>query len=248
MWHKITELHGQGVTPALVPDQAAEALQWQDPHDDYRTLAKATLGYQTWRQHYATRKRTWIRSTEIKYENRRVQPEPRVGIVDAIIDMDVGQGRGTERWAVDYKTTSRLESDWVLYYRLSNQFRYYYLDLLELEPTLAGVVVDLYHCTKGNSKGKSEGEREGNRFYELVIRLDEMNLDEAVKDYETACQLAAFYEQLGYYPKNTGACHAYNSKCRFLEHCDASDEVRDIIALTYTTRERNTDDGRTIIE
>lgn len=239
LWHETQFLES--------PEKAAQKLLWEDPADDYRTLDKVARGYYAWCQRYINRKRKYLLK-EMKFEDRKTPVfEPSVGICDAIVEMDVNQGKGEEQWLVDYKTASRLDSDWVTFYRLSNQFKLYYVSLLHLYPLLAGVVVDLFHATKGTKSGKTEADRDGNRFYELIIRYEQEELDEAIKDYNTACEVREFYEAKGYYPKNTGACHAYGTSCPFVEYCEGGDAVKAALMLSFTVKEKAEDDGRTII-
>ena len=237
-WHQILYRFGAGGVPEeLSTEEFAEhvliGMDWADSLD-YRNAAKLKRGFRRYVEHYATQPFRYIgRETSFKRAVRGVS-EPWEGRIDAIVEWDAGQGKGKELWVVDYKTTSRLQSDWVEFYRNSNQFKGYFLSAQADWPELAGVVVDVYHATKGAKSGKSFEELEGNRFYRLPIRYEEFTLREAEADFVTGVTTAAMYRELGYYPKNTSNCYQYGSACPFLELCDAhSDESRARLKQTF---------------
>ncbi len=207
---------------------------WQDHEGDYRTGEKLALGFRRWLERYSGA--AWkVIEAETSYRHLLVKGfEPQEGRVDAIVEWNSNQGRGVEKWIVDFKTTSMLRGDWVEVYRNSNQFRFYYMAMLGKYPDLAGVVVDLYHATKGVQKGKTAEEREGNRFYRLPVRFEEFQLEEATRDYGVAIVAKQVYTDAGYFPKNTSACVQYGVACPFLELCDApSEEARQRLRATY---------------
>lgn len=220
-------------------------LGWTNPlDDDYRTLAKADQGFKAWVARWAHQPYTYV-ATEVRFENGVVpgSDEPLHGVKDARVMCDAGHGLGQEKWLVDYKTASRLNYSWVPEYTVSNQFKWYYIEARALEPDLAGVVVDLYHCTKGytserGQKGKSRDEIEGNQFHRLFLRYNEFDLEEAARDYEVAVKAGRFYAEQGHYPKNAPfACHAFNRACQFLDLCSINDPaIRERVKLTMKKR------------
>lgn len=237
-WHSL--LYKYAKDPAWFKDLDAgvdgvlDLLQWVDPLDDYRNREKLKRGLRAYLERYADTPYQFL-DAEISYKHLIVPGlEPQEGRVDALVLWDANHGMGREHWLVDYKTTSMLRSDWVEFYRNSNQFRYYLLAMAGRYPDLAGVVVDVYHATKGVQKGKTPEERDGNRFYRLAIRYEDFQLQEAKHDYGVAIVTKQVYLDAGYFPKNTSACIQYGSACPFLELCDsASEESRDRIKSTY---------------
>lgn len=228
LWHKIMELWHKGTwaSPDACVDQALVDTNWQDSPEDWRTGAKARAAFHNWLALYAEAPEWRVLATEQKVEAQIVPGvEPHDGTIDALVvtaDPETGK---TGLWVVDYKTTSRLETDWVSYYRVSNQFKWYLLNIRQ-NPEYAdaeGVIVDLYHCTKGVVKTTDPTKASGNAFYRQYFRFSEYVLNEAEADYQVAIATRNLYRGLGYFPKNTRACHQFNSKCPFLEHCDAQD-------------------------
>ena len=122
---------------------------------------------------------------------------------------------------IDLKSTGKTPFDWVTQYRISNQFKGYYISRsVQDDVEIAGVIVDLYVATPGNKKGKTEEDRAGDHFYRAFIRYDEGDdLTEFYKDYEEAVKLRDRYRAQGYWPKNTNACW----QCPFTEVCDILD-------------------------
>lgn len=216
LWHKIRELHGKGEVEVV--DRAAAMLNWVDPIDDWRTLDKARLAYQRYQEFY----KPWeIHMTEEGFSvNLPGIEEPYTGRIDSIVTTDSGEGKGKEKWVVDFKTSSSLPSEWVALYRVSDQFKLYYTVARMFDPNVVGVCVDLLHVTKGNKSGKTEGEREGVRMYRVFFRYTEEHCAEAVADFAVISQTVKFYEQLGYFPKNTKMCREFNRPCVFLDVCD----------------------------
>lgn len=237
-WHALLQQYGSDKQFFTDLDAGVEAmlalLKWEDPIDDYRTAAKLKRGLRAWIDRYAESPYQYL-ETESSYTNELVRGlEPQEGRIDAIVRWDANQGKGRETWVVDYKTASLLRGDWVEFYRNSNQFRYYFLSQRARLPELAGVVVDVYHATKGVQKGKTQEERDGNRFYRLPIRYEEFQLEEAVRDYGVAVVTKQVFLDAGYFPRNTSACHQFGGACPFLELCDAhSPESRDRIASLF---------------
>lgn len=230
-WHKILETYGlikmgemsdDGVfQPDDLVNGVLKSEGWEDP-TDYRTAEKLRQGFRGWVEHWMDQPLQYV-VTEQSYRAELIPDmEPQTGIIDAIAWVMVDPSRGKELFVVDYKTTSRLESDWVTLYRNSNQFKYYYLAMKARYPELAGVLVDVYHATKGVQRTKDPG----NKFYRIVIRYEGDTLQEAVWDYghtvEQRNGLAA--GEHPFFPKNTSACHAYNHTCAFIDLCDAKSE------------------------
>lgn len=235
LWHKVHELAaGSPDLPSdQVVEQAAQAVGWNDPAKDFRTLDKARRAYPQWLRKYAGV--PWrVLHTEVLHDTvLDPEVEPHGGRLDAVVETRESPGDPLRRWLVDYKTTSRLSSDWIAQYRISNQFRLYYLARALAEPSeqLAGVVVDLFNCTKGAVKtGKTDEERDGNHFYRLFIRYTPEQLAEVYQDYIAAVRLRDSYRQAGYFPKNTAQCW----NCPFVDLCDTTDlELREHLKEGY---------------
>lgn len=170
-------------------------------------------------------------------------PIPIKTISDCIAMVDVNEGMGVEKWVVDYKTTSRLEKDWVAQYRVSNQFKAYYAGALLEHPDLAGVLVDLFNVTKGvttdrGRAGKSAAEADGCHFYRLPIRYTDFAINEWKQNMSIGYKLTKFYEEQGYPMNAPTACKAYGGTCQFIDICDTQDpERREMVKLTFTKRE-----------
>lgn len=219
-WHKILEQHADHGFCDV--DELAQKLQWQDPPDDYRTLAKYRRAYAIWRETVAPQYR--FLDAEFSF-TRPVDgtDEPAEGRIDGLVEWDANQGTGVERWILDAKTTGRLESNWVQTYRLSDQFQLYIYEARQRGLGVAGTVVDVFHCTKGNKSGKTDGEREGIRFYQLPIRYDQRRIDEVLQTFRAADALVKGFTAAGYFPPNRSACKMYNRTCGFADLCDTSD-------------------------
>lgn len=224
-WHKVTEAHGRLNVPAHhanLVDHVLEKLQWVDPVDDYRTADKLRRAYERWVELRA-RYYKW-RAVEAGFYADVGHDEPYEGRVDASLETDVNQGRGPEWWIVDYKTTGRLDSDWTEQYGISHQFKGYYAYGKAMWPDTAGVLIDLFHCTKGNKSGKTEGEREGIRFYQLPLRFTDEEIAATIQEYGEALALKKFYAERGVYPRNTSACRMYGRTCGFIDICGTADK------------------------
>lgn len=228
-WHKIMEYHNDRRPNPLT---ALDDIGWVDPYDDYRTREKLTRGYLAWAEQY--RDTPW----DVVVQEVPVQHNfggfPYEGRVDVVVNTDSHHGNGVELWLGDYKTASRLELDWIVYYRVSNQFKLYYAAMKEKYPNLAGMFVDVYHATKGVQKGKTEEERRGNRFYREFFRYDDGQIEEAVNDFIGASEVAAVHKGSGNWPKNTNSCHHFNRPCPFLDMCDTADpKLREMLKAQY---------------
>jgi hypothetical protein len=231
-WHRIMYQYGKGTLESV--DAVLSRMGWEDPLDgDYRTAAKLNRGFQRYIERYIDSRFKYIQ-LEQSFKMHVGAEEPWEGRKDAVVLWDSGEGKGQELWVVDYKTTSRMQANWVEFYRNSNQFKGYFLSAREEWPELAGVVVDVYHATKGAKSGKSFEELEGNRFYRLPIRYEGFTLNEAKVDFITGLYTAKMYREMGHYPKNTSACTQFGTMCPFLELCDAkSEEARERLKTTY---------------
>lgn len=234
-WHSITEKHGRRMiagnpfNPEILPEEVLTEIGWRDMPDDFRTGDKLKQGYTTWLRQQGYKYR--FLHVEGGFSRDVGETEPMTGRVDAHVLYDPGHGYGVEEFLVDYKTTSRLDSDWIEQYTISNQFRIYMIEGKLRYPKLAGVIIDVFHATKGNKSAKAgSGEQEGVRFYSLVLRYDDRDLFETKADFSAALALKARYKQMGYYPKNTNACRMYNRTCGFMDVCSNSDpEVRQAV-------------------
>ena len=213
-WHKIMEYHNKGHENPL---EALNDLGYIDPAGDYRTREKLIKAYEMWRTQYA--ETPW----EVLLAEQGVQGVDFEGRVDGVVRTRAFGEMELSLWLVDYKTTSRLETDWITTYHVSDQFKLYLRALRQQYPELRGVLVDVYHATKGNKSASSEGERIGNRFYRQYLLYEEVELQEANQDLRMALAVKDLYEQHGYWPKNTKACHHFNRACPFLDVCDAAD-------------------------
>lgn len=227
-WHALHEARDQYDNGTLVAETLAK-LHWQDPFDDYRTAAKLRLGYDRWllQDHVSAMqvvKKEFAVNTPIGDG-----PEPYEGRVDALVQYD------NATWVLDYKTTGRLDADWITLYRASNQFKWYYLAIAETTEGIAGVLVDLYHATKGTKSGKEPADREGNRFHLLPITYTAAQLAEARTEFTQASLLWKFMQENELYPKNTANCLQYGVSCPFLDLCDADPAVRERLQSAFPT-------------
>lgn len=235
-WHGI--LYQYGKDPVSVNADwikgYLERTGWKDEVGDYRTAAKLVRGFQRYLERYAETPFSYVQQEKSFKMDITPGIEPWEGRKDAVVIWDSGEGRGPEMWVVDYKTTSRLQGNWIELYRNSNQFKGYFMDAKKEWPELAGVVVDVYHATKGAKSGKTFNDIEGNHFYRLPIRYEQFQLDEAKRDFAVGVTSARMYRELGYYPKNTSACNQFGTTCPFIELCEASsEEVRTRLRATY---------------
>lgn len=232
-WHLILYKHGEeGMLDEVDIHRILDTIQWEDVPGDYRNRAKLIRGYRRYVERYEKSFVYVQREQGFKMELGLYTPWE--GKTDAVVIWDSNEGKGKELWVVDYKTTSVLRADWVEFYRNSNQFKGYYLNAKNEWPELAGVVVDVYHATKGAKSGKTFEELEGNRFYRLPIRYEEFTLLEAQRDFAVGTTAALMYKEVDYYPKNTSACHQFGVPCAFLELCDAqTPDSRERLKKTY---------------
>lgn len=222
LWHTIMELHANGD-----PDPVAAALvrtTWTDDPTDYRTFAKAELAFQRWKETYDGK--VWIvQSVEEPFSLALLPscPESYDGRRDQIVDADSEEGKGIERWVVDFKTTSMLPYDWIQTFRISNQFKLYVAAARAVDPKIVGVCVDILHVTKGNKAGKTEGEREGVRLYRVFFRYKAEQIEEALVDFAAAVEMKEHFTRLGYWPRNTKNCRRFGHTCPFLDMCETGD-------------------------
>jgi hypothetical protein len=227
LWHKVMELHAKGVPDPV--DAAAKLEQWQEPEKDHRTYGRMQLAYQLWKEQWAHQPYRYIKTEE----------KVGKGVIDAVVDCDSNQGYGVEEWLVDYKTTSQMMTAWVQLYRVSHQFKWYYAFGRTLAPKAVGVIVDIYHSTKGlttekGQQGKSEGEINGCRFHRLFLRYDDATIKESVNDFKAALLLRQYYREQKYWPKNTSACYNFGSTCPFIDICDTTDpELRERLKSVF---------------
>lgn len=221
-------------SPDDVTEWVLSTIGWQDNPEDYRTGDKLRRAFRAYHERYALEQFQYDAAEQSFTFEYAPDLEPIEGRIDAVVRADAGWGNGVQRWLVDYKTTSMLRGDWVEYYRVSNQFKYYYLNEKNNFPDLAGVCVDVYHATSGNKRGKTEGERNGDRFYRMFFQYSPLQLDEAIRDFAVANTTREMYAELGYWPKNTSACHQFGVSCPFLELCEATtEELRNKLRAGY---------------
>lgn len=229
-WHEIKRLRSLGATI----DEALAQVTLEVGPDEYRNkekLMKAEL-------HYLKRYGGPIVPLSPKHlELETLQwiegvPVPLLSHMDCVAMLDVNEGTGVEKWVVDYKTTSRLESDWVSSYRVSNQFKAYYAAAKIEHPDIAGVICDLLHVTKGltterGQKGKSQEQIDGVHLYRLPIRYSDYVIDEWRQTMKSGWEAIQKYEADNFYPLHAPiACKAYGSTCPFLDICDTQDPAR----------------------
>lgn len=227
LWHKIMEYELQGDPNPF--NRAVADLGWEDPQLDYRTAEKARLAYTRWKNQYPPFPKVYMTEEPFSVRLPGIE-EPYEGRLDGIVDADAQEGKGVEKWVLDFKTTSLLPSDWVALYRVSNQFKLYLTVARMFDSSVVGVCVDLLHVTKGNKAGPSQDDKNGTRLYRVFFRYEEEHCAEAVADFAVGVQTVQFYKQLGYFPKNTKVCREFNKACEFLDVCDTADpELRERI-------------------
>lgn len=223
-WHKIMELWGQskGASVEEILSAALEQVKWQDDEVDYRTADKLQKGFRAWLLHDANSSALQLLRTEIMVMLPAIEL---TGRIDGLVMWDAGHGQGKELWVLDYKTTSRLSMDWVTEYRVSNQFKFYQLmasETWEKEygTPIAGVVVDLYHATKGVKKTTNKNDKDGNHFHRISFQYSDQHLNEAKNDLQMAKAMEGAFIQAKYFPRNTDACKSYGTTCPFIDICD----------------------------
>lgn len=248
-WHAVKRLRSLGMG---IEEAVAEATKEYPNTDDYRSAEKLLKA-----EHHYTRMYGGplipLTPQDVELETLlwvEGIPIPIKTISDCIAMVDVNEGTGVEKWLVDYKTTSRLEQQWVAQYRVSSQFKAYYAGAKLEHPDLAGVLVDLFHVTKGVSTdrgkaGKSAAAQDGCHFYRLPIRYTDFAIEEWKKNAATAYKLVQFYEAENFYPMNAPkACSAYGGTCPFIDVCDTQDpERRELVKLSFKKREDEKPEG-----
>ena len=221
------------------------------PKKDMRTKAKLRLLFDNYRDFYKNDGLVLVAdpdtgkpATEWKFNVMIPELEESVpGIIDYTAQWDANEKKGKELWLFDYKTTTRLELDWVKQYRVSNQFKAYAWIGMGKYPEIAGIVCDLMRITAGNKKGKTKYERDGTMFYRLPIRYTSDALNEWRANMASGQALKKIYKSSGYWPQNApDACKAYGSSCPFLDICDTQDEeIREVIIQGFPKREEKKD-------
>lgn len=234
-WHGIMENWRKGDSPE---DAVSKVLStYKDPENDYRTAQKLQTAFARYRQRFGDGDYSSIVAVECPFSVLVSDSlaEPLEGKLDLVAYHDSNEGNGKELWVIDYKTASRLESNWTNVYAVSNQFKAYYFAGKKLWPSVTGVLVDVFHATKGVQKSKDEDEHNGNRFYRLPLRFSENAVEEWQANFSMASFLKGMYEETGYYPQNAPtACMAFGSVCPFLDACAAQDpEVREKIKSNF---------------
>jgi hypothetical protein len=234
-WHKVHELWATNkLEPDIVVDLAAQAVEWVDDPDDFRNVERMKQSFLAWLKRWAHQPLRVVDKgamTEVAFsvelENLNIPGLTLDGMMDAIADIETEEGEF--RMIVDYKTTGRLAMDWVGAYRNSNQFRFYYMAARKMGRRVDGVMIDLFHCTKGTKKNPGSGDD----FYRQFILFGAEELDEAKNDLYIGLATAELYKGVGHYPKNTTACQAYGRTCPFLDLCLAGPELRERLKEGY---------------
>ena len=236
LWHKIQELYRLGVDDPC--GTALGVLEWEDSSSpkEHRNAAKARLAFELYCERWAVGDYRTIHKTEHELVSP-IWPDslPSHCIVDLLVDWDANELQGVETWVVDYKTTSRLEFNWVQLYRLSNQFKQYVYTAQREYPAVTGLVLDLLHVTAGNKRGPTQADRAGIHFYRLPIRYTQYALDDWYANALCEQQLHAHYVKANVWPKRAPfACRV----CEFATICDAQDAaIHAIVKSGYPQRE-----------
>lgn len=239
-WHRAHHLIRMGSSIREAHALATEG--YQDPQNSAKTKQKILLGL----EHYQARYGGFLKPVGPDASEQEFLlkipgiPIPIKGTKDIIAFWDANEGRGTEKWIVDHKTTAMLKGQWVQQYGVSNQFKCYYCAGKEEDPEIAGVLVDLFHVTKGvttdrGKKGKSQAEIDGVHLYRLALRYSDFTISEWKKTVATALKALRVYESEGHFPLNAPtACSAYGSMCPFLDICACQDPaMREVIKLAF---------------
>lgn len=228
-WHKAHHLIRLGASIQEAYEEATK--DFDNPLNSAKTKEKILLGLQHYKQRYggflkpvsdgASEQEFLLKIPGISI--------PIKGTKDIIAWWDANEGRGTEKWIVDHKTTSMLKSQWVQQYGVSNQFKCYYCAGKQEDPEIAGVLVDLFHVTKGvttdrGKKGKSQAEVDGVHLYRLALRYSDYSINEWKKTVRAALAALEVYEQVGYPLNAPTACGAYGTVCPFIDICACQHE------------------------
>ena len=208
--HLLLEKYGRahlaGEEPILgkIVQEVLTETAWIDPPGDFRNadlLEDVMLGFDHW---FRDNPWEWV-EIEKGREQKLDYGEAHTGRLDGIVK------RGGRKYVLDYKSTSRLDKDWMEQYGVSNQFKLYYLSAKQ-EHDVDGVIVIVIHVTKTY----------GVRIYELVLEYTDHDLEEAKHDYYVADTVRQVYEVEDYWPRNTSACKMYNRTCEYLDLCAVS--------------------------
>lgn len=208
-------------------ERALSDLQWSDP-DDYRNAGKLLMAFNAWCDRPESTQ--WIPLlAERGFSVDIGAVEPLEGKIDALVQY------GNEIWLLDYKTTSRMDADWVALYRVSYQFKWYLIAARRLFPQydIKGVIVDVYHATKGVKKGATTADITGNRFYTQYFTYTPEVLAEAARDFKAAAIMWKDMKTFDAFPRNTSACMQYGRPCEFLELCLAEPGLRADLMKAY---------------
>ena len=233
VWHKAHEFraaqYGNGVDPAMLMSKAIEVSGFQDEDGEYRTQEKLLRGFQKWHDIAGPVQQMvpikWEFPIDVQVGHA---PEHLTGRVDLLAQYDNGL------WLVDYKTTSRLDANWIDHYRTSNQFKWYTLGArAQYDLDIRGVIVDVYHATKGVKKGTTDEEREGDRFYSTIIEYDDETLGEAREEFIDIAYMWHKMKVDETFPKNGASCFNYNRACGFMSVCSEPPSLRAQLLETY---------------
>lgn len=256
--HKIMELFRKlqvqdnyeltGDVIGMIVEDACEAVQWEDPTDpkEYRTREKALLGLHHYIEKWGDNDYEPILingkpATETELVIEVGLQEPLHVVRDLLAMWNANENTGKELWGVDYKTTSRLEGNWVQTYSVSDQFKHYtYASREGGVPEIVGTVCDVFRVTKGNKSAKTAAERDGCVFYRLPIRHSDFVLKRWYYGVKTTLFLKELYEREGVWPTNAPkACVA--TWCEYLNLCNAADEDEyEAMLKTYQRDEEGT--------
>src|SRR5258708_5300181 len=175
-WHKAQHLWRSGKHWKDAFEEAT--VGFADPLNGIKTAEKVRLGLEHYQARYGgPLKPVNPNASEQEFHIRLPGISiPIKGTMDIVAYWDANEGKGTEKWVVDHKTTARLEGNWTQRYAVSNQFKCYYRVAREEYPDIAGVLVDVLHVTKGVSTprgqaGKTRAEIDGIHLYRLPLRL-----------------------------------------------------------------------------
>jgi hypothetical protein len=243
--HFVMAAVARGMPLKFARNEAVRAFLSELPAKEWRTAEKLDLAL----SHYVRRHGGFLTPLTVESVEQPVTleipgiPIPFKFVLDLLSVVDVNDGHGPSLWAVDYKTTSRLDLDWAMQYRNSNQFKGYDVGARQLYPELAGVLVELFHITKGlksekGQKGKTQAEIDGVHLYRLPIRYSDFTREEWKRTVQVELRALELFAGEGHFPlRAPTACRAFNSSCAFLDYCASENAaVREQLLSVYETR------------
>lgn len=189
-------------------DDIAEAMRYMDGQEIKETKRKNKATAKALVKRYASRCQVKMLVVEKLFEYPLPGPGDHIwmGRFDGI-----GEYQG-DLWVIEHKTT-RPE---YLSFKPNDQFIAYYIGANRIYGDVKGVLLNNLDCDKLDVKTTP-----------ITFTRDEV--EEWKEEIAATAEVYSTYKRLGIFPRNSGACKMYNSRCSYYPLCTEPEGSRGLI-------------------